>query len=61
MNIYGLVAVAFVVLVFAAVGQQGFEDSIQEQEHYRSMVCAEVWPDYRGLELECPSTGPRLQ
>jgi hypothetical protein len=52
----------FIVLIIAAlgyVGSMGYNDELAQEQHYTDMVCAQVWPDYRGIEPECPKPKAR--
>lgn len=46
-----LLAVLFIV--FALVSNSDFEHEMQQEAHYKQMVCAGVWGNYKNLEVNC--------
>ena len=48
-----VLAVAALVALAAAVGTMDYHDAAKEAEHYTTMVCAEAWPNYKGIEVDC--------
>jgi hypothetical protein len=44
--------VAFVA-VFGLVGAMDYEDAVQAETRYNTMVCDGLWPDYKNLNPEC--------
>ena len=48
-----VLAVAALVALAAAVGTMDYQDELKEAEYYEAMVCAEAWPNYKGIEVDC--------
>ena len=48
-----------IACILSWVGNMGYDDEIADQEYYRLMTCAGIWPDYRELNLECPKIQPQ--
>jgi hypothetical protein len=42
-----------VFIVLAAIGSMDYHDAVLAEQHYATMVCDEIWPDYNELEPEC--------
>ena len=42
-----------VFIVLAAIGNMDYHDAVLAEQHYATMVCDEIWPDYNELEPEC--------
>ena len=53
MRLYLLVSTITLVLMLLIVASMDFDDELHQQAHYKRMVCAGVWPDYRGITLDC--------
>jgi len=57
MRLYLLVAIIFGLMAW--VGTMSYTDALAEDSHYRLMVCADVWPDFRNIEPTCPEIKDR--
>jgi len=44
--------IAFVI-VFGLVGAMDYEDAVQAEIRYATMVCDGAWPDYKNLNPDC--------
>lgn len=48
-----LFSVAALIALAGVVGTMDYQDELKEAEHYAAMVCDEVWPNYKGVEVDC--------
>ena len=51
--IFNLLLFFLVMILLGLMGQQDYEQEIQDAETYKNMVCDGYWPDYKNLELDC--------
>ena len=51
--IFNLVMLLLFFILLGLMGQQDYEQEIQDAETYKNMVCDGYWPDYKNLELNC--------
>jgi len=58
MKLYLLVAIIFGLMAW--VGTMSYTDAVNENEHYTRMVCAEVYPDYLGIEPDCDAMREKM-
>ena len=42
-----------IIAGLGVVGTMDYHDAAKEAEHYTTMVCAEAWPNYKGIEVDC--------
>ena len=57
MRLYLLVSIVTLALMLLMVASMDFDDEVYQQVHYKRMVCAGVWPDYRELSPDCGAGG----
>lgn len=52
---YFLSAVLIITAVASLgfVGEMDYQDALDQEAHYTSMVCAGYWPDYKDLGISC--------
>ena len=50
-----LLAVAALIVMVGVAGTMDYQDELKEAEHYAVMVCDEVWPNYKEVEVDCNS------
>ena len=53
MRLYLLVSIVTLALMLLMVASMDFDDEVYQQAHYKRMVCAGVWPDYKQLSPDC--------
>lgn len=41
------------VALLGFVGEMDYQDALDQEAHYESMVCAGHWPDYKNLGISC--------
>ena len=41
------------VALLGFVGELDYQDALDQEAHYASMVCAGHWPDYKNLGISC--------
>ena len=48
-----LFSVVAIIAGLGVVGTMDYQDELKEAEYYEAMVCAEAWPNYKGIEVDC--------
>jgi len=48
-----LLIVAFLSLILTLAGEMDYREAQDESLIYQTMVCEGVWPNYKGLNLQC--------
>ena len=48
-----ILAVGVLIAGLGVVGTMDYQDELKEAKHYETMVCAEAWPNYKGIEVDC--------
>tara|TARA_R110002153_G_scaffold174356_1_gene327542 strand:+ start:1346 stop:1513 length:168 start_codon:yes stop_codon:yes gene_type:complete len=49
----GLLLALFIVIALGIVGEMDYQDELAAEQHYKDMVCAGHYPDYKGTEPSC--------
>ena len=49
----GLLLALFIVIALGIVGEMDYQDELVAEQHYKDMVCAGHYPDYKGTEPTC--------
>lgn len=52
---WSTIVIVFLVFIvgMGAVGNDAYEDALEEERFYTEMVCKGLWPDYKNLGVEC--------
>lgn len=48
---YTLITVFVVILGY--IGNLDYQDEVNDESNYKQMVCQNVWPNYRNLDIDC--------
>lgn len=48
-----LLAVVALIALFGVMGTMDYHDAVKEADHYAAMVCDGIWPNYKGVEVDC--------
>jgi hypothetical protein len=49
-------AIAAMLLAYGIVGTMDYEDAVGQEELYKEMVCAGLWPDYDDRNPDCSAS-----
>lgn len=52
-NIVYVIALAVILGAVLITSGMVYEDELTDAAHYKSMVCADVWPNYREIDMQC--------
>ncbi len=44
---------AALTVVFSIVSNSDFEQEMQQEAHYKEMVCSGAWGNYKNIEINC--------
>ena len=52
---WSTIVIVFLLFIvgMGAVGNDAYEDALEEERFYTEMVCKGFWPDYKSLGVEC--------
>jgi len=51
--IHVFIALVAVLAAMAWASNGDYEHEIQQQQHYKEMVCSGLWPNYKKQEIDC--------
>lgn len=48
-----IVALAVILGAVLVTSSMVYQDELSDAAHYKEMVCADIWPNYREIDMQC--------